>query len=191
MISCTLGEKLFLNIMLKVKISKILTFLVLVSVFYANGIAMGTSSLIGDIELKIKPASNSEGFLVMEKQDWESFKIRLENDLSQFSKKQDSLNRIIRQQSDSLMRWKTIRTVEPIVESSSRQSNVFPWTLCIILVILGLIALSYIFNANNKIHDTKEGYQNLEDQYESSKRHWIDKERQFKRMLIDLNNRIE
>ncbi|WP_089242483.1 hypothetical protein [Belliella buryatensis] len=177
--------------MLKVKISKILTFLVLVSVFYANGIAMGTSSLIGDIELKIKPASNSEGFLVMEKQDWESFKIRLENDLSQFSKKQDSLNRIIRQQSDSLMRWKTIRTVEPIVESSSRQSNVFPWTLCIILVILGLIALSYIFNANNKIHDTKERYQNLEDQYESSKRHWIDKERQFKRMLIDLNNRIE
>jgi hypothetical protein len=167
------------------------TFLPLIFGSSTKTLAMINSGSLADFENKIRPASNSEGFLVMEKQDWENFKFILENDLSQFSKKQDSLNSIIRQQSDSLMRWKTIRSIDPIVESSSRQSNVFPWTLCIILVILGLIALSYVFNTKNKIHDTKERYQNLEDQYESSKRHWIDKERQFKRMLIDLNNRIE
>jgi hypothetical protein len=60
---------------------------------------------------------------------------------------------------------------EPMVDSSRRQSNVFLLTLYIILVILGLIALSYIFNIKVKTREAKEGYQNLEDQYESSKNH--------------------
>jgi hypothetical protein len=85
------------------------------------------------------------------------------------------------------VRWKEIGTTVPLVESSNIQSNIFPWTLCLIFIFLSLLALSYIFNIKVKTRDAEEGFQNLEDQYESSKRYWIDKERQFKRKLIDEN----
>jgi hypothetical protein len=90
-----------LNYYVKTIRLKILTFVFLSLLFYIKTTAMVNSGPSIDIENKIRPASNSDGFYVVGKEDWENFKIRLDNDLSQYSVKQDSLNRIIRQQSDS------------------------------------------------------------------------------------------
>lgn len=174
--------------------SLIIKIFILVSLIFGFNIktqAMVSSGPLNDIENKIRPASNSEGFLVVGKEDWENFKIGLENDFSRYSVKHDSLNSIIRQQSDSLMRLKEKRTIAPEVESFDFQPNVFIWILCGALIFLSLLAFAYVFNLKVKSNEAEERLQNLEGQYESSKRHWIDKERKFKRKLIDLNNRIE
>ena len=174
--------------MLKV-LQTIVLFLVLF--FWQEGVQVFayTQVTVG-LEEKFMAKNNSPAYLGVDKIDWESFKEDDTNILSFNLENQGGLNSSINQLEDSLMIFNTPSFKAISLDNVPHETNIFPWSLCVILASLGIWSLLFIFYFKAQTNSVKESYRNFEMQYENSKKHWIEKERQLKREIIDLNNRI-
>lgn len=146
---------------------------------------------ISELESNLKDATNNEGYLVIKKSDWEKFKTSLLSDLYAVEKKDDSLSIILTKQADTLSLLKKSKTLVTV----KAENDVYTTTLNLavnILFFLILLTLLFKYFQRNKMF--KEGAlysRHLEEQYQNSKRYWINQERKLKRELIDIQQELD
>jgi hypothetical protein len=169
----------------------LITAFVFVSVAFSNASSDQTLQVLQEIEDNLKSASNSDNYFVLEKKVWAVFKDNIKADHGKFMDVQDSLSRIIRQQSDSLMKMKNFPPVQSKPVNKDLISTGLPWLLCLFFGVLIMLGLGKFVRMNAKMNDALEQYKNIEGSYDKSKRFWIDRERQLKRELIDANTKLE
>jgi hypothetical protein len=175
----------------KLFLSDLLVILILEFTYPLKLYALQPVRVFNGIENKLKPASNSADFYVLEKSDWTAYKEDIKSDSLKIIKTQDSLLTIIQEQSNLLINLKN-----PTVELDKEDGediflSALPWAICVVLGIIILIGIVHFFNTKTKISDAMDQYQNLTQRYEELKRNWIDRERLLKREMIDLKNKME
>lgn len=143
------------------------------------------------IEKIFKTANNNQDYFVVKKQDWEELKENVFSESKTILKNQDSLSKTIAQQQDSIINLKNLlnQKDQPINQEVKR--SYFPWVLTIIFGISVLFTLFHLARIYSKMNDAYELYVAVDESYENSKKHWIEKERQLKRELIDVNAKLE
>ena len=144
-----------------------------------------------DIEKNFKSANNDQDYLVVKKQDWETFKENIFTERKKNLDSQDSLSKIIDMHIDSLIRINNGLNQSDKPINQSAKVSYFPWILAIVFGLLVLFISFYLARIYSKMKDANELYIEVENRYEKSKKYWIEVERQLKRELIDAKMKLE
>lgn len=143
------------------------------------------------IEKSFKTANNNQDYFVVKKQDWEELKENIINDKKTILANQHDLSKTIAQQQDSIINLKSLLNQNDQPINQSVKQNYLPWILTVVLGSLVLFSLFHLVRIYSKMNAAHELYITVDESYENSKKHWIEKERQLKRELIDVNARLE
>ncbi|PRY88565.1 hypothetical protein CLW00_104216 [Mongoliibacter ruber] len=178
--------------MLKIEKShkiSLLTFLMLIFTLPFSLAAYQGSQFLDEFESRLGAAANSPNHFVLAVKDWDSLKTYLNTDKSLLLKKQDSLFNVVAMQAALLSEEKRVNSLP--IQTARAHNDPLLLALNVLFGIMIIGGLIYIFKINSSFSDVKDICIDLECRYEQSKKHWIDKERQLKRELIDTRNKLE
>jgi hypothetical protein len=174
----------------RLNLSNVLTLLIILCFNFSVFSFQEKEDLFG-IEKSFKSANNNQDYLVVKKQDWETFKENIVSERKIILDNQDSLSKIIEAQTDSLIRLNSIVNQGSKPINQRIQVSYFPWLLVIVLGLSLLFILYHLVRSKAKMNDANELYIEVEKRYENSKKYWIEVERQLKRELIDAKLKLE
>ncbi|GAB2626281.1 hypothetical protein [Belliella aquatica] len=170
---------------------KLFSVLLFSFIIFGDVLSFQASKVLNDFENNLKPANSSENYFVFEKKLWSEFKEDFKAEQSKIINRQDSLSKIMRQQADSLLKFKNSSLSEPLRVHKDLTSKQLPWVLCVFLGLLVIVGLGYLLHLNSRLNNYLEQSQNSELNYQKSKGLWIDRERQLKRELLNANIKLE
>ena len=113
------------------------------------------------------------------------------NDKKTILANQHDVSKTIAQQQDSIINLKSLLNQKDQPINQSVKQSYFPWILSFIFGVSVLFSLFHLVRIYSKINDAHELYITVGESYENSKKHWIEKERQLKRELIDEKTKLE
>jgi hypothetical protein len=146
--------------------------------------------ILEELENGLTIASNSESHYVLKKKEWLTFRENFDLIRETVSHHQDSLSNLVVKQADSLMRYKSMIVIPTESKAKKFNYSFLSWILFSLSGIINIIGLVYVFTINTRNLNALEQCQNIEARYLESQRHWIDKERNLKRQLIDASNKV-
>jgi hypothetical protein len=168
----------------------VLTFLFFGSIGVVNVEGSQDWQILEELENGLTIATNSESHYVLKKIEWLKFRENFDLFTEAVNHNQDSLSNLVLKQADSLMRYKSLIVIPTESKAKKFNYSFLSWILFSLSCIINIIGLVYVFTINTRNLNALEQCQNIESRYVESQRHWIDKERNLKRQLIDANNKV-